>query len=46
MLLQQQKIQLSAYSDLYDLVVPKDNLHRKINDLIDFSFIYDQLVSK
>ncbi|QBO57455.1 hypothetical protein NBC122_00619 [Chryseobacterium salivictor] len=25
MLLQQQKIQLSAYSDLYDLVVPQDN---------------------
>lgn len=46
MLLQQQKIQLSAYSDLYDLVIPEDNLLRKINDLIDFSFIYDELVSK
>lgn len=46
MLLQQQKIQLSAYSDLYDLVIPKDNLLRKINDLIDFSFIYDELVGK
>ncbi|WP_318640627.1 IS1182 family transposase [Flavobacterium ardleyense] len=46
MLLQQQKIQLSAYSDLYDLVIPKENLLRKINDLIDFSFIYDELVSK
>ena len=46
MLLQQQKIQLSAYSDLYDLVIPEDNLLRKINDLIDFTFIYDELVSK
>lgn len=46
MLLQQQKIQLSAYSDLYDLIVPKDNLLRKINDLIDFSFIHDELVNK
>lgn len=46
MLLQQQKIQLSAYSDLYDLVVPQDNLLRKINELIDFSFIYEELVSK
>ena len=46
MLLQQQKIQLSAYSDLYDLVIPKDNLLRKINELIDFSFIYDELVGK
>jgi len=46
MLLQQQKIQLSAYSDLYDLIVPKDNLLRKINELIDFTFIYDELVDK
>lgn len=46
MLLQQQKIQLSAYSGLYDLIVPKDNLLRKINELIDFSFIYDELVNK
>src|SRR5690606_18268605 len=46
MLLQQQKIQLSAYSDIYDLVVPKDNLLRKINELIDFTFIYDELVHK
>jgi transposase len=28
------------------LVVPKDNLLRKINDLIDFTFIYEELVSK
>lgn len=46
MLLQQQKIQLSAYSDLYDLIVPKENLLRKINELIDFTFIYDELVNK
>ena len=46
MLAQQQKLQLSAYSDLYDLIVPKDNLLRKINELIDFSFIYDELVNK
>jgi len=46
MLAQQQNLQLSTYSDLYDLIVPKDNLLRKINELIDFSFIYDELVSK
>jgi transposase len=46
MLVQQQKIQLSTYSDLYDLIVPKDNLLRKINELIDFSFIHDELVNK
>lgn len=31
---------------IYDLVVPKDNLLRKINDLIDFSFVYDELKDK
>ena len=46
MLVQQQEIQFSQYSSLYDLIVPKDNLLRKINDLIDFSFIYDELVTK
>lgn len=28
------------------MIVPKDNLLRKINELIDFSFIYDELVAK
>jgi len=46
MIVQQQKLQLSTYSELYSLIVPKDNLLRKINELIDFSFIYDELVTK
>lgn len=46
MLIQQQKIQFSAFSGLYDLIVPKDNLLRKINELIDFNFIYEELVDK
>jgi transposase len=46
MLSQQSKFQFSAYSGLYDVVVPKDNLLRKINELIDFSFIYKELVDK
>lgn len=46
MLAHQQQIQFSSYSGLYDLIVPKDNLLRKINDLIDFSFIYDELLEK
>ncbi len=46
MLVQQQKIQLSTYSELYNLIVPQDNLLRKINELIDFSFIHDELVNK
>ena len=46
MLSQQQQIQFSAFSGLYDVIVPKDNLLRKINDLIDFTFIYEELVGK
>lgn len=30
---------------MYDLIIPKENLLRKINDLIDFSFIYDELLN-
>ena len=40
----QQTIQFSDYTDLYDLIIPKDNLLRQINDLIDFSFIQKELV--
>ena len=46
MLIQQQTIQLTAYADLYDKVVPQKHLLRQINDLIDFSFVYQELVSK
>lgn len=46
MLVQQVEFQFSEYSSLYDLIVPKENLLRKINDLIDFSFVYDELVNK
>ena len=46
MIRQQQTMILSAYAGIYDLVVPKDNLLRKINELIDFSFVYDELLNK
>lgn len=46
MLLQQEKLPLSEYSRLYDLIIPKENLLRKINEMIDFSFIYTELLDK
>ena len=46
MLVQQQEIRFSPYTELYDLIVSKDNILRKINELIDFSFIYDELLNK
>ena len=46
MIRNQQSMILSPYMAIYDLVVPKDNLLRKINDLVDFSFVYDELKDK
>jgi len=38
---------MSRYSDLYDLIVPKDNLFRQFKELCnDFEFIYDELKDK
>ncbi|MGC1205176.1 MAG: hypothetical protein WA839_09855, partial [Flavobacteriaceae bacterium] len=37
MLVQQESLPLSACSDFYDFIVPKDNLIRKINELISCS---------
>mgnify|MGYP000565096587 CR=1 FL=1 len=46
MLSSQLKLSLSYYSDLYDMIVPKDHILRKIRELVDFSFIYDELKNK
>lgn len=46
MLEQQQKMVSSSYIDIYNLVVPQDNLLRRINELIDFSFVYNELIHK
>ena len=42
----QQKLVLSSYMELYNLIIPKDNLLRQIKELVDFSFIYDELIHK
>lgn len=43
---QQQKLILSPYMDIYELIIPKDNLLRQIKELVDFEFIYDELIDK
>ncbi len=43
---QQQKLVLSPYMEIYELVVPKDNLLRQIKELVDFGFIYEELIDK
>ena len=41
----QQQLVLSKYIELYDILVPKEHFLRQINYLVDFSFIYDELLS-
>jgi Transposase and inactivated derivatives len=46
MIQHQQTLVLSPYAALYDIVVPKDNMLRQINALVDFTFIYEELEAK
>lgn len=43
---QQQKLVLSPYMEIYELVIPKDNILRQIKELVDFGFIYNELLDK
>ena len=46
MISKQETLNLSPYMALYDLIIPKDNMLRQINELVDFSFILEELQSK
>jgi len=46
MLKAQTQMNLSKYSELYDILVPCDNELRQINELIDFEFVYEELKDK
>lgn len=46
MLPQQHCFLLSNHIDLYDKIIRKDNLLRQIKELIDFSFVREELVNK
>ena len=46
MISKQETLNLIPYTALYDLIIPKDNMLRQINDLVDFSFILEELKSK
>jgi len=45
MLKGQQKLKLSRFNELYSLIIPQDHLLKQIKELVDFSFIYDELAS-
>jgi len=46
MLKKQTQMNLSEYSKLYDILISEENELRQINELIDFSFVYDELKEK
>ncbi|WP_141434534.1 IS1182 family transposase [Bacillus sp. 03113] len=46
MISNQDSFTLSPFLAIYDFVVPKDNMLRQINDLVDFSFILEELKTK
>lgn len=46
MLEHQPSLPLSEHYDLYDKLIPKDNFLRQMKELVDFSFIEDELKDK
>lgn len=42
----QEKLILSEYSGIYDIIIKKDHWIRKLHDIIDYEFIYDELKEK
>lgn len=46
MIKKQMEMLTSQYATLYDLIIPKNHMLRKINEEIDFSMIEDELITK
>ncbi|HDR7214983.1 TPA: IS5/IS1182 family transposase, partial [Bacillus cytotoxicus] len=45
MISNQQSLNLSPFMAIYDIVVPKDNMLRQLNE-VDFSFVLEELQDK
>lgn len=43
---EQINLDLSEHSDLYDILIEKDNFWRQLNERVDFSFVVDLLKDK
>ncbi len=46
MISNQETLNLSPYMAIYDIVVPKDNMLRQINELVEFSFFFRRAKNK
>ena len=42
----QLELNFSKYSELYDIVIELENFWKQLNDMIDFSFLYEELKDK
>lgn len=40
----QESLNLSPYAGLYDILIGQDNFWRLLNEMVDFSFIYDEIM--
>lgn len=46
MLQEQYQLKISPYMNIYEAIVPKNNILRQFKELVDFSFIYQELRTK
>ena len=42
----QLELSFSKYTELYDIVISSDNFWKQLNDMVDFSFVYEELKDK
>ncbi|HHV92892.1 MAG TPA: IS1182 family transposase [Pseudomonas aeruginosa] len=42
----QLELNFSKHIKLYDILIEKDNMWRQLNDMVDFSFVYEELKNK
>ena len=42
----QTELELSSHMELYDILIEKENFWKQLNDMIDFSFLYEELKDK
>ena len=38
----QLELSFSKYTELYDIVISSDNFWKQLNDMVDFSFVYEE----
>ena len=43
---EQESMTLSPYSELFDILIEKDNFWRVLNEMVDFGFIYEEVKEK